>query len=523
MQQSVTQPQPGAAGSFYITTPIYYMNAMPHLGHAYATVLADVIARYHRLWGDDTYFLTGSDEHGEKIAEAALAAGETPEAFVDRLSGAFRDTWRRLGISNDDFIRTTEPRHACIVQRILQEVYDRGDIYFSSYAGQYCLGCERFLTERELVDGRCPDHGTEPTLIEEKNYFFRMSKYQDWLIGYINEHPEIIRPEQYRNEVLSFLRSPLEDLCISRPKSRLTWGIPLPFDNDFVTYVWFDALINYVSALGYPDGELYRRFWPASYHVIGKDILKTHAIYWPTMLQAAGIPVYQGLRVTGFWTIDQAKMSKSRGNVVRPLELSDKYGVDAFRYFLTREMTMGQDSSFNEEAFVERYNAELANDLGNLLNRTLHMIGRYCEGKLPAPSDEDAAERHALIKRALGTPALARTAVELWNPQGAVLGIMDLVRAANLYLEQRAPWLAFKRGEQAHVDTTLYDVAEALHWVAILLHPVMPGKMTALWQALGQPGEPAWPSELRWGLLQPGATIVRGEVLFPRQELALEE
>jgi methionyl-tRNA synthetase len=350
-----------------------------------------------------------------------------------------------------------------------------------------------------------------------------MGQYQEWLVGYLNEHPEAIQPEQYRGEVLSFLRLPLEDLCISRPKSRLTWGIPLPFDDDYVTYVWFDALINYISALGYPDGELYHRFWPVSHHVIGKDILKTHAVYWPTMLRAMGIPVFHGLRVTGFWGVDQAKMSKTRGNVVRPLELSDKYGVDAFRYFLVREMTFGQDSSFSEEAFVERYNAELANDLGNLLNRTLHMIGRYCEGKVPAPTDERTEERQALLERTQAAPLGVRAAIHAWNPQGAVLAVLELVRAANLYLERRAPWLAYKRGEQAHVDTTLYDVAGALGWAAILLHPVMPGKMAALWQALGQAGEPAWPVEVRPGLLRPSAAIARGEVLFPRQELVLQE
>jgi methionyl-tRNA synthetase len=420
-------------------------------------------------------------------------------------------------------VRTTEPRHIAVVQRILQEIYDRGDIYFGSYGGQYCLGCERFLTEKELVGGRCPDHGTEPAYIEEKNYFFRMGKYQDWLIGYLNEHPETIQPAQYLGEVLAFLRQPLEDLCISRPKSRLTWGIPLPFDENFVTYVWFDALINYLSALGYPDGELYRRFWPVSNHVVGKDIIKPHGIFWPTMLHAAGIPVYQSLHVTGFWVVDQAKMSKSRGNVVRPLDLTDKYGVDAFRYFLFREMTFGQDSNFNEEAFVTRYNAELANDLGNLLNRTLHMIGRYAESKIPAPTDEPDAERKAFVERAATTQAEVQSAICEWNPQGAVLAVLDLVRGANLYLEQRAPWTAFKKGNLAHVYSTLYDVAEALRWVAILLQPVMPGKMAALWQALGQAGLPRWPTAVRWGLLEPGTTIARGEVLFPRQEWAPPE
>ncbi len=510
-------------GRFYITTPIYYMNALPHLGHAYTTVFSDVMARYHRLWGDDTYYLTGTDEHGDKIAQAALAAGETPQAFVDHLSSSFRTTWEKLEISYNDFVRTTEPRHVEVVQRILQEIYDRGDIYFGSYGGQYCLGCERFLTEKELVDGRCPDHGTEPTFIEEKNYFFRMGKYQDWLIAYLAEHPDLIYPQQYLSEVLGFLRAPLEDLCISRPKSRLTWGITLPFDENFVTYVWFDALINYVSALGYPDGELYRRYWPVCDHVIGKDILKPHAIFWPTMLHAAGIPIYHGLRVHGFWGVDQAKMSKSRGNVVRPLDLTDKYGVDAFRYFLIREMTFGQDASFNEEAFVVRYNAELANDLGNLLNRTLHMIGRYCDGLLPAPGAEQGADREAFTRQALAVPGQVQQAIRSWNPQAGVIAVMELVRSANLYLEQRSPWIAYKKGDRAHVNATLYDVAEVLHWVAVLLHPVMPEKMAALWQALGQEGAPAWPETLRWGVLQPGRPVERGPVLFPRQELVLQE
>jgi len=509
-------------GRFYVTTPIYYMNAQPHLGHAYTTVVADVMARYHRLWGSDTYFLTGSDEHGDKIAQAALKAGESPQAFVDSLSAIFRATWQRLEITNNDFLRTTEPRHQVIVQRILREIHERGDIYYGSYGGQYCLGCERFLTEKELADGRCPDHGTVPEYIEEKNYFFRMGRYQEWLVGYLNAHPETIQPEQYLGEVLSFLRAPLEDLCISRPKSRLTWGITLPFDEGFVTYVWFDALINYISALGYPEGELYARYWPVCQHMIGKDILKPHAIYWPTMLRAAGIPMYYRLRVHGFWGVDQAKMSKSRGNVVRPLDLADKYGVDAFRYFLIREMAYGQDASFSEEAFVARYNAELANDLGNLLNRTLHMIGRYCEGRVPVPADDPAPERQELQELALETPQRVREAVEGWQTQGIVFSALDLVRRANLYLEQRAPWMAFKQGDRSGVNTTLYDVAEVLCRVAVLLAPVMPGKMAALRRAFGQTGPAVWPGT-HWGLLAPRTAVERGEVLFPRQELLLAE
>ncbi|RPI72694.1 MAG: methionine--tRNA ligase, partial [Desulfobacteraceae bacterium] len=290
---------------FYITTPIYYVNAAPHIGHAYTTIVADVMARFHHINGRETYFLTGTDEHGDKVVEAAEKAGESPQAYTDRISGLFRELWPKLNIGNNDFIRTTEPRHKKVVQDILQKVKDQGDIYFSEYEGRYCFGCERFYTDRELVDGKCPDHQVEPTIIKESNYFFRMSKYQDWLIEHIKKNPGFIRPERYKNEVLSFLKEPLEDLCISRPKTRLTWGIDLPFDNRYVTYVWFDALINYLSAPGYPDGELYKKYWPVAQHLIAKDILKPHGIYWPCMLKAAGIEPFQHLNVHGYWKINE--------------------------------------------------------------------------------------------------------------------------------------------------------------------------------------------------------------------------
>ena len=339
--------------TFYLTTPIYYVNS-------YATIAADTMCRYRRLRGDRVYFLTGTDEHGERIAQVAAAAGVTPQAYADQISGAFRETWKRLGITNDDFIRTTEPRHAKVVQAILQKLYDAGEIYFGEYGGWYCYGCERFYTEKEIVDGKCPDHQTSLTFIKEKNYFFKMSKYQEWLIKHLEDNPGFIQPDRYRNEVLGFLREPLQDLSISRPKARLQWGIPLPFDDQYVTYVWFDALINYLSALGYPDGALYEEFWPHVEHLIGKDILKPHGVYWPTMLHAAGIPLYQRLDVHGYWTIGGGKMSKSVGNVVEAFQLTEKYGNDAFRYFLLREMNFGLDASFSEEAFVGRLNADLA-------------------------------------------------------------------------------------------------------------------------------------------------------------------
>src|SRR5262247_4864184 len=324
--------------TLYLTTPIYYVNARPHLGHASTTIMADAMCRYRRLAGDRVYLLTGTDEHGDKIAQAAAQAGVSPQAYADEIATAFRDTWRRLGITNDDFIRTTEPRHQKVVQAILQTLFDAGEIYFGEYGGNYCYGCERFYTDKEVVDGKCPDHQQPLTYIKEKNYFFRMAKYQDWLIKHLEEHPGFIQPERYRNEVLGFLREPLQDLSISRPKARLEWGIPLPFDDQHVTYVWFDALINYVSALGYPDDEKYKTFWPHVIHLIGKDIVKAHGIYWPTMLWAAGLPLYRGLRVHGYWSVEGRKMSKSLGNVVGAWTLAQKYGSEVIRYFVLREM-----------------------------------------------------------------------------------------------------------------------------------------------------------------------------------------
>ncbi|MCK5069146.1 MAG: methionine--tRNA ligase, partial [Desulfocapsa sp.] len=348
----------------YITTPIYYVNAQPHLGHAYTTIVADTYARFKRISGDDVRFQTGTDEHGDKIVEAATREDVSPKEYVDRISKMFSDTWPLLDIAPDNFIRTTDAEHVATVQGILQNVYDKGDIYFDKYTGLYCTGCERFLTEKELVDGKCPDHLTVPDEITEENYFFRMSKYQQDLIDHINANPDFITPERYKNEVLSFLSEPLEDLCISRPTSRLTWGIPLPFDDKFVTYVWFDALINYLTGIGYPDGDIFAENWAVAEHVIAKDILKPHAIYWPTMILSMGLPLYKKLHVHGYWNVDATKMSKSIGNVIRPAELIEEYGVDSIRYFSLREMSFGLDASFSADAIVSRKNSDLANDLG---------------------------------------------------------------------------------------------------------------------------------------------------------------
>jgi methionyl-tRNA synthetase len=509
---------------FYVTTPIYYVNAPPHSGHAYTTIVADTVARYHRLAGRQAYFLTGTDEHGDKIAQAAAKAGETPQAYADRISAVFRETWQRMGLTFDQFIRTTEPRHQRVVQGILQKIYDAGDIYFSEYGGQYCVGCERFYTDKEAVDGKCPDHQTPLQYVREENYFFRMSKYQEWLIRHIEAHPDFIRPERYRNEALAFLREPLEDLCISRPRSRLTWGIPLPFDDRYVTYVWFDALINYVSALGYPDGELYRTFWPVAQHLIAKDILKPHGIYWPTMLQAAGIPVYRHLNVHGYWLMDEAKMSKSRGRVLSPLELAEKYGLDALRYFLLREMVFGLDASFSEEALVTRLNADLANNLGNLLQRTLAMVGRYLDGRIPAPG-EPVREADSLLKRAIeDLPEQVESAMAVFGFHRALEAIWSRLDAANQYIDSQKPWELAKRDPEG-VRRVLGHTAEALRLVSLHLYPFMPTTAQTMWTRLGLSGSLAdvrLATAGRWGTSDERPARP-GDALFPRVEPQREQ
>lgn len=509
---------------FYITTPIYYVNAHPHLGHAYSTVMADIERRFHRMRGEETFFLTGTDEHGDKIVQAARDHGIEPKEYADRISDEFRAAWPLLSVEPDRFIRTTDPDHVETVRRVLSLVRDRGDIEFREYEGLYCFGCERFYLERELVDGRCPDHGTVPSLIREKNYFFLMSRYQDWLVEHILSNPGFITPERYRNEVLSFLREPLEDLCISRPTTRLSWGIPLPFDENFVTYVWFDALINYLTGIGYPNEERFKRLWSVAEHVIAKDILKPHAIYWPTMLRSLGLAPPRRIHVHGYWRMGEHKMSKSLGNVVGPKELVSAFGVDATRYCLAREMVFGLDAGFSEDSFRTRINAELANDLGNLVSRTLAMVVKYRDGAVPAPAGPEGVE--AVLPRAVSSllPAWERD-MEAFAVHRALQGVSEVVNMANKVIDSSAPWeLARDPAKSETLDRVLYALLETLRIVSILVHPVMPGSAGRIRQALGlRDQEEPRLSDARWGLLSPTGRISPMPGLFPRIEVPTRE
>ncbi len=497
--------------SFYITTPIYYVNATPHVGHAYTTIAADILARHRRQRGEETFFLTGTDEHGSNIARVAEEAGLEPKEFVDRNAATFMEMTGRINVSNDFFIRTTDERHERLVQEFLQRIYDAGEIYEGVYAGLYCSRCESFYTEAELIDGKCPQHGIPPEWVEEKNYFFRLSAYQDRLLALYDENPGFVLPKFRANEARSFIEQGLDDISVSRATQR--WGVSVPWDPDQVVYVWVDALINYWSALAFArEGEdLRERLWPEVHHLLAKDILKFHCVIWPALLMGAGISVPKQLFVHGYLLMDDRKMSKSVGNVIDPLELIDVYGVDAVRYYLFRAASFGQDGNISVDGLHERYERELGNDLGNLLSRTTAMVARYRDGNLPVV--QGSAELTAELD-GLGPKVVAR--LDAYDLTGGLDEIWEVVRALNRHVEQNAPWqLAKDEAKADELDRVLFDLTDGLRVLAIVLAPYLPETTPRILEALGQDGSLNWEGA-RAGQTRAAEGIAPAEPLFPR-------
>ena len=509
--------------SYYVTTPIYYVNDEPHLGHIYTTIAADVLARYQRMAGRDVFFLTGVDEHGQKVQQAAEARGIEPIVLADQVVERYQHLWPELEISNDDFIRTSSDRHKRGVQAMWRRLENAGAIYKGFYEDWYCVPCETYWTETQLKDAdcwndkHCPDCKRTVEKVQEESYFFRLSAYQDRLLAYINDNPDFIAPTARRNEVLRFVESGLNDLSVSR--TTFSWGVPVPGDEKHVIYVWIDALTNYLSALGFPDQEA-SKYWPADVHLIGKDILRFHAVYWPCMLMAAELPLPKRVFAHGWWTVEGEKMSKSKGNALHPDALLEQYDADVIRYFLLREVPFGQDGDFSFSALKQRYNSELANDVGNLLNRSLAMLTKYRDGILAEPGDEQAADR-ALIADVEGMQRDVATHMDEQAFHLALERISAVVRHGNRYVEDNAPWVLAKAGNDARLNTVLYHLVETLRLVAVQLMPFMPAKMTAMLrqiQGAGLQEEMLFSIHGGWGLLKPGHRCAKPQPVFPRME-----